>query len=51
LDLGGGSGGSWMKLRNEELHNLHTLKEDEMGRVCSTHWRDVIYIQDFGQKT
>jgi hypothetical protein len=36
---------SWRKLHNEELHNLHSspynyndeVKEDEMGRTCSTY--------------
>jgi hypothetical protein len=36
--------GGWKKLHNEELHNLYPLlknyqvKEDEMGRACSTNW-------------
>jgi hypothetical protein len=36
--------GGWRKLHNEELHNLYSspsiirmVKEDEMGRVCSTN--------------
>jgi hypothetical protein len=38
--------GGWRKLHNEELHNLYSspsiirmiqVKEDQMGRVCSTH--------------
>jgi hypothetical protein len=34
--------GRWRKLHNEELHNLYSspndqVKEDEMGRACSTH--------------
>jgi hypothetical protein len=39
--------GGWRKLHNEELHNLYIfffkcnwndqVKEDEMGRACSTH--------------
>jgi hypothetical protein len=38
--------GSWRKLHNKELHNLYTspsiirmisVKEDEMGRACSTN--------------
>jgi hypothetical protein len=37
--------GGWRKLHNEELHNLYSLpsiinmivKEDEMGRACSTN--------------
>jgi hypothetical protein len=36
--------GGWRKLHNEELHNLYSsssiirkVKEDEMGRTCSTH--------------
>jgi hypothetical protein len=28
----------WRKLHNEELRNLYDqVKEDEMGRACSTH--------------
>jgi hypothetical protein len=41
--------GGWRKLRDEELHNLYsspniirTIKEDEMGRTCSTHEEDDI---------
>jgi hypothetical protein len=37
----------WRKLRNEELHNLHSspniirmMKEDEMGMACSTNRGD-----------
>jgi hypothetical protein len=39
--------GSWKKLNNEVLHNLYPspsiirmkkIKEDEMGRECSTNW-------------
>jgi hypothetical protein len=36
--------GNWRKLHNEELHNLYSspniiiqVKEDEMGRACSTN--------------
>jgi hypothetical protein len=37
--------GEWRKLHNEELHNLYSspsiisdqVKEDEMGRACSTN--------------
>jgi hypothetical protein len=33
--------GGWRKLRKEELHNLYSspsqVKEDEMGRACSTN--------------
>jgi hypothetical protein len=36
--------GGWRKLHNEELHNLYSspsiirmIKEDEMGRACSTN--------------
>jgi hypothetical protein len=36
--------GRWRKLHNEELHNLYSspsiirmIKEDEMGRACSTN--------------
>jgi hypothetical protein len=34
--------GGWRKLHNEELHDLYyspsiIMKEDEMGRVCSTN--------------
>jgi hypothetical protein len=37
--------GDWRKLHNEELHNLYSspniirmiVKEDEMGRACSTN--------------
>jgi hypothetical protein len=36
--------GAWRKLHNEELHNLYSspniidqVKEDEMGRACSTN--------------
>jgi hypothetical protein len=35
--------GDWRKLQNEELHNLYSspninqIKEDEMGRACSTN--------------
>jgi hypothetical protein len=38
--------GDWRKMHNEELHNLYSspsiirmikVKEDEMGRACSTH--------------
>jgi hypothetical protein len=36
--------GGWRKLHTEELHNLYSspshdqVKEDEMGRACSTNW-------------
>jgi hypothetical protein len=39
--------GGWRKLLKEELYNLYSspniirmdqVKEDEMGRACSTHW-------------
>jgi hypothetical protein len=32
--------GGWRKLHNEGLHNLYSspnVKENEMGRTCSTH--------------
>jgi hypothetical protein len=36
--------GGWRKLHNEELHNLYSspiiirmIKEDEIGRACSTN--------------
>jgi hypothetical protein len=29
--------GDWRKLHNEELHRLYQVKEDEMGRACSTN--------------
>jgi hypothetical protein len=34
--------GDWRELHNEELHNLYSspndqVKEDEMGRACSTN--------------
>jgi hypothetical protein len=31
--------GGWRKLHTEELHNLYSdqVKEDEMGRTCSTN--------------
>jgi hypothetical protein len=38
--------GDWRKLHNEELHNLYSsskndqVKEDEMGRACSTNGGD-----------
>jgi hypothetical protein len=41
--------GVWRKLHNEELHNLYSspniifndqVKEDEMGRACSTNGGD-----------
>jgi hypothetical protein len=48
----------WIKLLNEELHNLYYLssiirviKEDQMGGVCSMHKGDERCIQNFGQKT
>jgi hypothetical protein len=45
--------GSWGKLHNEELHNLYSssnvkndqVKEDEMGRECSTHGRRGIHAE------
>jgi hypothetical protein len=33
--------GVWRKLQNEEPQ----VKEDEMGRVCNTHWRADKYLQ------
>jgi hypothetical protein len=46
--------GGWRKLHNEEFHNLYgspiiikIIKEDEMGRVCSTHGGGEEYIQGF----
>jgi hypothetical protein len=40
--------GGWRKMRNEELHNLYSLndqiKEDEMGRACSTNGRRRMHI-------
>jgi hypothetical protein len=43
--------GGWRKLYNEELHNLYSftkyndqVKEDEMGRVCSTNGRGRMHI-------
>jgi hypothetical protein len=38
--------GGWRKLHNGELDNFYsspniiTVKEDEMGRACSTHGRE-----------
>jgi hypothetical protein len=41
--------GGWRKLHNEELHNSYSspsiirmikVREDEMGRTCSTNWRE-----------
>jgi hypothetical protein len=38
--------GDWRNLHNEELHNLYSpniirmIKEDEMGRACSTNGGD-----------
>jgi hypothetical protein len=46
------------RLRNKELHNLCTspntgdkVKEVEIGRACSTHGRDEIFVQFSGQET
>jgi hypothetical protein len=52
--------GGWRRLHNEELHNLCpspniiwmiNIKEDEMGRECSTDGTDEKCIQYFGWKT
>jgi hypothetical protein len=53
--------GNRRKLRNEEIHNLnpppsiiiHEVKEDEMGRACSTHGEEVecIYHLDIKART
>jgi hypothetical protein len=43
--------GSWRRLHLEELRQILEVKEDEIGRVCSTHGRDGKCIQNFGQKT
>jgi hypothetical protein len=45
------------RLHNEELHDLYAspniirvikVKDDEIGRTCSTHGKDEIFIQYFG---
>jgi hypothetical protein len=51
--------GEWRKLHNGELHNLYSspdiirqikLKENEVGRTCSTHGRGEKLVQGFGGK-
>jgi len=46
--------GGWIRLHNQELHNIYSspniirvtkTEEDDMGRLCSTHWRDFKCIQ------
>jgi hypothetical protein len=43
--------GDWRKLHNEELHNLYSspsiirmIKDDEVGRACSTNGGEEEYI-------
>jgi hypothetical protein len=48
--------GGWRRLHNEELRNLYAspnieIQQDVMDGACSTHGRDEICIQTFGQKT
>jgi hypothetical protein len=47
--------GGWRKLGSEKLHNMYSspnimriIKEDEMGRACSTYWRDEECMEGFG---
>jgi hypothetical protein len=48
--------GGWRTLHNDERCNLHfspnviIMKEDEMGRECSTHCSEEESIQGFGLK-
>jgi hypothetical protein len=49
--------GEWMKLHNEELHNLYSspdiisqVKANEVGGACSMHGRGEKSVQVFGGK-
>jgi hypothetical protein len=49
--------GEWMKLHNEELHNLYSspvkssqVKANEVGGACGTHGRGEKCVQGFGGK-
>jgi hypothetical protein len=52
----GGSGGSWRRLHNDELHNLHAslniirMIKSKMDRAYGIQGRDDKCIQNFGWK-
>jgi len=56
--MGGGVAGGWRRLNVEELHNLFAspyywgdhVKEDEMGRSCSTDGLREKCVQNFGSE-
>jgi hypothetical protein len=42
--------GGWRKLPSEELHNLYSFKQEEMGRSCSMHGGEELCVEGLGGK-
>jgi hypothetical protein len=45
--------GGWRRLPNEKLHNLYAspnIKEDKMGRACSTNEKYEKCLQNFNPR-